>query len=191
MPLKRSWRRARSSSARFIDGSPRGGVGSLFDQVAVERELADDVIDLIQAGQRRLAAFEVFPHEAVAAGAGFDGHLAGFVARRRARGARPVRRTCNSGTARRAVAAARASLRRTSPLLAASLSRGCACRPSWLPSRRDSSAPLRATRTCFLSKAFSGRARRRTPPCPCGPGRAPGTEAPPRHSASARRDIRD
>ena len=56
---------------------------ALFNEVAIERELSDDGIDLAQPELCGYAVFEVFANEVITA-AGFDSQLASFVAGGRA-----------------------------------------------------------------------------------------------------------
>jgi len=45
-PPRRSWRNVRSSSMRFMIDSPFSSLGSAFDEIAIERALPDQWIDL-------------------------------------------------------------------------------------------------------------------------------------------------
>ena len=81
-----------------------------------------------------------------------------------------VRRIGNSGTARPAAAARRASLRRTWPRPAAWWCRGCACRPSALPSDPGRPAPPPGFRSACPSAVSSAHGRRRSRPSLCDPG---------------------
>ena len=71
--------------------------------------------------------------------------------RRSRPGERRDRRTGSSETVPLEAAVRRASLRRTSPPPAAWSCRGCACRPSVLPSDPDRLAPLPGSRNACLS----------------------------------------
>jgi hypothetical protein len=54
-------------------------LGSVFNQVAVESQLANERIDLAQAERRRRAPFQVTPHETVFAHAQFERRRTGLV----------------------------------------------------------------------------------------------------------------
>src|SRR5579863_836403 len=76
MPPSRSWWSARSSSMRFM------GVlltSSIFDEIAVQRELADQWINLTQTQRQLRVVLQVAAHEVVFARACFQGHGAGVI----------------------------------------------------------------------------------------------------------------
>src|ERR1700694_1006992 len=75
MPPSRSCLNARSSSIRFMLTL----LGFVFDEVAVQRELADQRIDLAQAQQHLWVPLQIAAHKSVIADARFQGDGAGLL----------------------------------------------------------------------------------------------------------------
>ena len=83
MPPRRSWRRARLSSIRFMDVDS-SKLDSLLDQVAILGQFADEGIDLAQPQRGLRAALQIAAHEAVLGHAQLQRRGAGLVAGRAA-----------------------------------------------------------------------------------------------------------
>src|SRR6266849_4897249 len=83
MPPRRSWVSARCSSIRFMGSLLVQGCGVLLsaglNEIAVQRELADERIDLAQVQRQLRTAFQVAAHEVIFRRAGFQGHGAGVL----------------------------------------------------------------------------------------------------------------
>src|SRR6266853_3898094 len=76
MPPSRSWRSARSSSMRFMVILL---TSSVFDEIAVQRELADQRINLTQTQRQLRVMFQVAAYEVVFARTRFQSHRAGII----------------------------------------------------------------------------------------------------------------
>src|SRR6266852_6000966 len=92
IPPKRSWPRARCSSMRFIWIILLGGLrlglrlrfDSAFDDIAIQRELANQRIDLTQSERRRSFALEITANETIVVHLDLDRCRASIVHRGRA-----------------------------------------------------------------------------------------------------------
>ena len=79
IPPRRSWRRARFISIRFMGGRL---LGFLLNQIAVLEQIANQGIDLLQAHGSRRAVLEVVSDEAILVHSHLQNHGTSFIHRR-------------------------------------------------------------------------------------------------------------